>query len=118
MKYLYGEFSDKQIARYAKTMHSEIHKLLIYKDRNVSSDIFRSDEDFISYFKNILIRYGGLNVLLGEPDCMISFMSTLQAAMDECLRGNFNYQKFRKLIFDAHAYLTQMFGEVREDAKS
>ena len=118
MKYLYGNFSDEQIYYQAKNMHSEIHRLLIYKDKNIVQKNFSSDEDFVSYFKNILMRYGGLNSLLGEPPGMILFMSTLQAALEECLDSDFDYSRFRKLIFDAHGYLTQMFGEVREDAKS
>lgn len=118
MEYLYGHFSNEQISYHAKNMHSEIHKLLIYKDKNIFPKNFNSDEDFLNYFKNIMTRYGGLNSLLGEPRLMISFMSTMQSAMNECLSSNFDYSRFRKLIFDAHGYLTQMFGEVREDAES
>lgn len=113
MNYLYGEFSDEQISKNARLMHSEIHKLLLYKDNKVIEKIFESDEEFLCYFKNLLCRFGGLNRLLGEPEKMVSFMATLQAAYDACCEPEFHYMPFRRLIFDAHGYLTDMFGEVR-----
>ena len=60
-----------------------------------------------------LKRYGGLNELLGEPEEMVNLMSTLQAAYDESRKLDFDFTEFRRLIFDAHGYLTQAFGEVR-----
>lgn len=111
MKYLYGEFSDNQIQSTTLLMHNEIHKLLLYKDNNFKDDIFKSDEEFYNYFSNLLYRYGGFNELLGKPNMMVNFMSVLQEAYHESLRDDFNYKKFRKLILDAHGYLTNMFKE-------
>lgn len=111
MKYIYGEFSDKQIEINAKLMHNEIHKLLIYKDPSIEDKIFESNEDFIIYFINLLLRYGGLNELLGEPKQMVAFMSTLQAALDEVVNEDFNYNVYRKLILDAHGYIKSIFEE-------
>ena len=116
MKYLYGDFSDDQIKIYVKHMHKEIHKLLLYKDKKIKDSIFNSENDFDNYFQNLLYRYGGLNKLLKEPPLMIAFMSTLQAAYDVAIKKDFSlldYNNFRKLILNAHGYLTQMFGEVR-----
>lgn len=112
MKYLYGDFSDKQIKVNTAAMHNEIHKLLLHKDKHVTETIFKTDSDFISYFTNLLIRYGGLNELLGESDFMIALMSTLQAAYAEIFKEDFHYRTFRKLILDAHGYIKLMFEEV------
>lgn len=112
MKYLYGEFSDNQIQVNASRMHSEIHKLLLYKDTEITESIFSSENDFLNYFDNLLFRFGGLNELLGEPDYMVSLMSTLQAAYDEVYKDDFNYYIFRKLILNAHGFITMMFEEV------
>lgn len=111
MKYLYGEFSDKQIELNAALMHSEIHRLLLHKDPKVTEEIFASNEDFVNYFSNLLIRYGGLNELLGEPNNMIALMSTLQAAYDESQSADFRFKVFRRLILDAHGYIKHMFSE-------
>lgn len=107
--YLYGKFSDRQIDINATVMHNEIHKLLLYKDPKITSKNFESDIDFLNYFNNLLYRYGGLNKLLGEPDHMVAFMSTLQAAYDEAINEDYNYKTFRRLILDAHGYIKAMF---------
>jgi hypothetical protein len=112
MDYLYGEFSDRQIELNAELMHSEIHKLLLHKDKRITEQLFSSEDDYFKYFKNLLYRYGGYNELLGEPEYMVCLMSTLQAAYDEVRRRPFNYSVFRKLILDAHGYVKLMFEEV------
>lgn len=112
MEYLYGNFSDKQIELNAVSMHNAIHKLLLYKDKNVSGLIFNTDEQFYHYFRNLLYRFGGFNTLLGEPIQMVSLMSTLQAAYNEAEKNDFNFAVYRRLILDAHGYITSMFEEV------
>ena len=109
MQYLYGEFTDEQINKTVISMHSDIHKLLLYKDRNITEQIFNSEEDFVNYFTNLLFRFGGLNELLGEPKEMVDFMSTLQSAYDEVTNDNFQYKVFRKAILDCHGYIKAMF---------
>lgn len=112
MKYLYGEFTDEQINEAVKQMHNDIHKLLLYKDKNITEQIFNSDEDYVKFFTNLLFRFGGLNELLGEPQQMVSLMSTLQAAYDEITSDTFRYKTFRRAILDCHGYIKAMFGEV------
>lgn len=109
MKYLYGEFTDEQINEAVKQMHSDIHKLLLYKDNKMTDQIFNSDEDFVIFFTNLLFRFGGLNELLGEPQQMVSLMSTLQAAYDEATSDTFRYKTFRRAILDCHGYIKTMF---------
>lgn len=112
MDYIYGKFSNKQIAVNAKLMHNDIHKLLLYKDPLIKEKFFKSDEDFKIYFNNLLCRFGGLNTLLGEPYEMVIFMSTLQAAYNELLKETFDYKIFRRLIFESHNLLKSIFEEV------
>lgn len=112
-QYLYGEFSDEQMKANAKLLHAECHKLLVYKDENITEKNFANDAEFMTYFHNLLERIGGMNTLLGEPDMMVSLMSTLQAAYDMCNGDNYDYRRFRRLILDSHGILTQMFGDVR-----
>lgn len=108
MKYKYGEFTNEQINETVVSMHNDIHKLLLHKDRNITEQIFNSEEDFVSYFTNLLFRFGGLNELLGEPQTMVDFMSTLQAAYDEVQRKHFRYYVFRRAILDCHGYIKEM----------
>ena len=107
MKHLYGDFSDKQINETLVSMHNDIHKLLLFKDPNITETIFDSEDDFIKYFTNLLFRFGGLNDLLGKPAKMVDFMSTLQAAYEEVNKDYFIYKRFRKAILDCHGYLKE-----------
>ena len=109
MHYLYGEFTDEQITEAVKQMHNDIHKLLLYKDNKIEEKIFDSEEDYVKYFTNLLFRFGGLNELLGEPQQMVSLMSTLQAAYDEIQSTTFRYKTFRRAILDCHGYIKSMF---------
>lgn len=118
MQYIYGEFTDKQISEAVRVMHNDIHKLLLYKDRDVEDTFFKTEDDFKIYFKNLLFRFGGLNELLGEPDYMVALMSTLQAAYDEAFRKQFRYGVFRRAILDCHGYIKLIESEVGKNAES
>ena len=118
MQYLYGEFTDEQINKTVISMHSDIHKLLLYKDRNITEQIFNSEEDFVNYFTNLLFRFGGLNELLGEPKEMVSLMSTLQGAYREIRNPKkYKFWRFRRAILNCHGYIKAMFEEVGADAE-
>ena len=112
MKYLYGEFSGDQMQLNEKIMHSEVHKLLLYKDKNITQEIFSNDEDYHIYFKNLLYRFGGLNELLGCPAQMVALIATLQSAYDLALSDKFNYCDYRRLILNAHNYIENIFEEM------
>lgn len=116
MVYTYGEFTDKQIELNARLMHGEIHKLLLYKDEKVTERFFKNDTEFLSYFHNLLYRFGGLNELLYEPKQMVALMATLQAAYKEAQSDSYKWEDYRRLILDAHGYITAIFGEVKKHA--
>lgn len=109
MKCLYGEFPAKQLEDAAKIMHGDIHKLLIYKDSKIIEKNFKTESDYFKYFDNLLLRFDGINHLLDYPKLMMYFMGTLQRAYDEAMKEDFNFTIYRKLILDAHNYLSQMF---------
>ncbi len=112
MTYKYGNFTKQQIKDKSKIMHSEVHKLLLYKDKNVSQEIFTDDVAFLSYFSNLLKRFGGLNELLGCPSEMVDFMSTLEAAYKMVQSNDYNFCEYRRLILDAHGFIKDMFEEM------
>ena len=118
MKYIYGDFTDKQILEAAHAMHSDIHKLLLYKDNHVTDIIFENDDAFILYFQNLMHRFGGTKTLFNDNGFMVSLMSTLQAAYNEVLSNHFDYKIFRKEILDSHGYIKAMFEGGDENAKS
>ena len=113
MDYRYGTFSDEQMRQAALLMHNKIHRLLLYKDSQITELIFADDEEFFAHFERLLYRFGGMNSMFNEPPLMIAFMSSLEAAYLECKKPVFQFKRFRKLILDCHGYLRTMFGEVR-----
>lgn len=111
MTITYCSFPETQLTQTAKSMHNDVHRLLLYKDDKIKEKLFCSDDDFKSYFTNILYRFGGLNTLLGCPVKMIALLSTLQAAYNVVDSDEFDFATYRKLILDAHGYIDQVFTE-------
>lgn len=110
MEYIYGDFTDEQILQAAKAMHNDIHKLLLYKDKNVKEKVFENDDSFLTYFKNIMFKLGGTKTLFNDNKYMVELMSILQSAMDNVTAKDcYNYGTFRKAILDAHGYIKIMF---------
>lgn len=65
MDYRYGTFSDEQMRQAALLMHNEIHRLLLYKDSQITELIFADDEEFFAHFERLLYR------LIDVEDCII-----------------------------------------------
>ena len=120
MRYLYGHFSRKQINEAVHAMHTDIHKLLLYKDNSIEEKIFEDDEAFMVFFEKVMYKFSGTKTLFNNNGIMVTLMSTLQAAMDEVKSDHFNYETYRRAILDSHEYVRLMFeneGGV-SDAKS
>lgn len=118
MNYIYGDFTDKQIAEAACEMHKDIHRLLLYKDPNISVDIFEDDGAFVLSFQNVLYKLGGTQTLFNDSGIMVELMATLQAAYNEVTGRNFNYKTYRKALLNAHGYVREMFEGGGRNAKS
>ena len=109
MHYLYGKFTKKQITEAVRAMHNDIHKLLLYKDKNIEEQVFEDDEAFLIFFKNVLYKFGGTKTLFNNNGYMVTLMSTLQAAYDEVTSDHFDYVSYRRAILDSHNYIKLMF---------
>lgn len=117
MQYIYGSFTDKQINEAVRAMHSDIHKLLLYKDKTIEEKIFEDDEAFLVFFENVMFKLGGTKTLFNDNGLMVTLMATLQGAMDNFKSDHFSYKKFRRAILDSHGYIKTMFEEVDDNAK-
>ena len=118
MKYIYGDFTDKQISEAVRAMHNDIHKLLLYKDKQIKEKIFEDDEAFLIFFKNVMYKLGGTKTLFNDNGIMVILMSELQAAFDNAQSDHFNYTTFRRAILDSHGYIKAMFEGGAGDAES
>lgn len=118
MQYIYGTFTDKQINEAVRAMHSDIHKLLLYKDKTIEGKIFEDDEAFLVFFENVMFKFGGTKTLFNDNGLMVALMSELQAAFDNFKSDHFDYVTFRRAILDSHNYIKQMFEGGVSDAES
>lgn len=117
MEYIYGSFTKRQIKEAAHVMHSDVHKLLLYKDNRIEEKIFENDEAFLIFFQNVMFKFSGTKTLFNNNGIMVTLMATLQAAYDEVISDEFDYMTFRRAILDSHNYIKQMFEGGVGDAK-
>ena len=108
MKHLYGYFTDEQMENYKTKLHKDVFWLLLYKDPNKKKDF--PNIDFEKYFEGLMLKINGLNELLSYPTEIVEMMSVLEAALLETRKENFNFQTYRKLIFDAHSLVDKIGG--------
>lgn len=101
---IYGTFSDEQITKYKKKLHSKIHWLLIYKEAD-------DYEYFNNYFINLMREINSLGSVFNNQEEVIELLVTLQSAFEESLKKDCNFKLYRKLILDAHSLVDKMFEE-------
>lgn len=106
MKHLYGTFTSEQIAETKKSLHKNVHWLLVYKDPENNGMFDHIDVD--GCFESILLRIAGMNELLGEQPVLVSILSILQSARNANNIEPFCFQTYRKLILDAHSLIDRI----------
>ena len=84
----YAEIPPSQIAAEKKYFLSAIYKLLPYKEDNY--------EYLDNYFESVLQQLIGFNKISGSQPEVVTIISLLEYA-----RGEDNFKKYRKAIFDA-----------------
>ena len=108
MKHLYGYFSKEQMDEYKTKLHKDVFWLLLYKDPEKADDF--KDLNYEKYFRSVMKRINGLNSLLFYPAEIVEMMTILEAAHLETQKEFFNFQTYRKLIFDAHSLIDRIGG--------
>ena len=108
MQHLYGYFDDGQMENYKTKLHKDVFWLLLYKDPKKIEDF--QNVDYEKYFDGLMMKINGLNELLSFPTEIVEMMSVLEAALLETRKESFNFQTYRKLIFDAHSLIDKIGG--------
>ena len=99
MKYKYGTFNDNQFSDYIELLHNKIHWLLIYQENSYPK--------LDNYFNNLQLYIAALAELIPSP-YIIDLANTIECAKLEFNNPNFNHQKYRKIIFDAHSIIDKI----------
>ena len=99
MKYKYGTFNDNQFSDYIKILHNKIHWLLRYQENGYPK--------LSIYFNSLQLYIAGLAELISSP-YIIDLANTIECAKIEFESNDFNHDKYRKLIFDAHTIIDKI----------
>lgn len=99
IKHKYGEVTSKQIESYKTKLRKKLFWLIIYKDENTNKDYKNVDVE--SYQINLMKQMDGFNSIMNYPSDMVDVMSILEAALIELCKDNFDFNTYKKLVFDA-----------------
>lgn len=91
----YGDFTDEQIKKLGKQLHSKVHWLLVYKESGKCNF-------YDNYFVDTMKYFNSLYTVLGDNPAVMEVLVTLQTAYDEVKSENFDFPTFRKYILEAH----------------
>lgn len=94
METKYGTIPDSQFESYRKRIHSLIHWLLVYADRQ--------DPTLPDYFSTVQFKLLGLNSLLNYPIQIVEMMNLLESAKIEYSKPDYDHRLYRRTILDLH----------------
>lgn len=103
VKQKYGEFADKQISEIKKILRKRIFFLLVVAEDNSKFP----DIDLLKAHTTLMWKISGLNRLLEEPVEIVTVLSLLEEAKNN-LETDFEFAKYRKLILDAGAEVSNI----------
>lgn len=102
----YGEFKQEQTEYYQNKLRKKIFWLVLYTDKN-TKDAFENI-DVIKYHENLLFEISNYNTLLFYPKDFVEIINILQSALTILKSNNFDFKKYKKLVFDAGALMQRL----------
>lgn len=110
MDTLYGNLSTEQIEKYKTKLHKKLFWLLLYKDPKTKDKYV--NVNFKKTFTSFMWMLSGLNDLILSPSWMVELMSILQTAYTEGSKEDYDWHKYRSLIFDAQSLVDNLGEDV------
>ena len=102
----YGEFKQEQAEYYQQKLRKKIFWLVLYTDKNTKDDF--ENIDVIKYHENLLFEISNYNKLLLYPKDFVEIINTLESALTILKSDDFDFVKYKKLIFDAGALMQRL----------
>ena len=97
LSHKYGSFDERQISLTKEKLRKKIYFLLLIADPSTADNY---TVDVVEAFKNVQNMLDGYNSLVGYPREVVTVASLLEKAL-LIYQGDFDFQKYRKLILDA-----------------
>ena len=102
----YGEFKQEQTEYYQQKLRKKIFWLVLYTDKNTKDDF--ENIDVVKYHENLLFEISNYNELLLYPKDFVEIINTLESALTILKSDDFDFVKYKKLIFDAGALMQRL----------
>ena len=102
----YGEFKQEQTEYYQNKLRKKIFWLVLYTDKNTKDDF--ENIDVVKYHENLLSEISSYNELLFYPKDFVEIINTLEQALSILKSDNFDFIRYKKLVFDAGASIQRL----------
>lgn len=102
----YGEFKQKQTEYYQQKLRKKIFWLVLYTDKKIKDDF--KNIDVVKYHENLLFEISNYNELLFYPKDFAEIINTLESALAILKSDDFDFNKYKKLVFDAGALMQRL----------
>ena len=102
----YGEFKQEQTEYYQNKLRKKIFWLVLYTDKNTKDDF--ENIDVVKYHENLLSEISSYNELLFYPKDFVEIINTLEQALSILKSDNFDFIRYKKLVFDAGALMQRL----------
>ena len=106
IQHKYGEFKTSQVDYYRQKLRKKIFWLVLYTDKNTKADF--ENVDVVQYHKNLLFEISSCNELLLYPKDFVEIINRLDGALSVLTSDVFDFEQYKKLVFDAGALLQRM----------
>lgn len=105
IKHKYGKFTEEQILKQKEKIRKSIFWLILYTDPKTKDEY--QHVNAVEYQKKLMKKISGFNSLLMDSVDLVEVLSILESALIELEKDSFNFQEYRKLVFDAGALLKE-----------
>lgn len=102
----YGELKFLKLITISRNYEKKIFWLVLYTDKNTKEDF--ENIDVVKYHKNLLFEISNCNKLLLYPKDFVEIINSLECALSVLQSEEFDFNKYKKLVFDAGALLQRM----------
>ena len=102
----YGKFKQEQTEYYQQKLRKKIFWLVLYTDKNTKDDF--ENIDVVKYHENLLFEISNYNKLLLYPKDFVEIINTLESALTILKSDDFDFVKYKKLVFDAGALMQRL----------
>ena len=106
IEHKYGEFTIDQVDFYKKKLRKKIFWRILYTDSNTKGDF--ENIDVVRYHENLILEISSLNELLLYPKNFVEIINALESALTVLKSENFDFHKYKKLVFDAGALMQKL----------